>query len=269
MVHDTELQSAREAMALQVVIAVLLAGASAAPTAWKALSYNLLYEQPDFAASLDVIERADADVVCLQELTPRFSRQFAARFGREYAHRSFEERDGTWGVGIASKYPLEGATVFAQSPHRMPAMQASVVRGRQRVTVVCVHLFPPGAKRRKDAGFLESLRENAELRVQQADELAKRLAARRGPVLLLGDFNEAADDAAVTRLRDAGFAVACDIDGERCGATYPGGTSLWPAVFQVDHILGRGVRFIRAEVKPEGNSDHYPIVAEFHLDSGG
>jgi endonuclease/exonuclease/phosphatase (EEP) superfamily protein YafD len=37
-------------------------------------------------------------------------------------------------------------------------------------------------------------------------------------------------------------------------------------LFQVDHILGRGLRFLRAEVRSEGNSDHYPIVAEFALD---
>jgi endonuclease/exonuclease/phosphatase (EEP) superfamily protein YafD len=36
-------------------------------------------------------------------------------------------------------------------------------------------------------------------------------------------------------------------------------------VFQVDHVLGRGVRFTRAEVMREGSSDHYPIVAEFAL----
>jgi endonuclease/exonuclease/phosphatase (EEP) superfamily protein YafD len=252
-------------MALQVVFVVLLAGAGAAPTAWRALSYNLLHEQADLAASLDVIGRADADVVCVQELTPRFARAFAARFGRVYPHRRFEEREGTWGVGVASRHPLEDAEVFAQSPHRMPAVQATVVRGGERVTVVCVHLFPPGARRRKEAGLLGTMRENAELRVQQADGLARRLAARRGPLLLLGDFNEADDDAAVKRLRDAGFAVACDIDGERCGGTYPGGTSLWPAVFQVDHILGRGLRFHRAEVRSEGSSDHYPIVAEFTL----
>jgi endonuclease/exonuclease/phosphatase (EEP) superfamily protein YafD len=249
------------------MIAVLFAGSSgAAPPAWKALSYNLLYEQPDDAASLDAIGKADADVVCLQELTPRFAKRFAARFGRAYPHRRFEEREGTWGVGIASKHPLESAVVFAQSPHRMPAVQATVVRAGQRVTVVCVHLFPPGAKRREDAGFLDTLRENAELRRRQADALALRLASRREPLLLLGDFNEADDDAAVKRLREAGFAVACDIEGERCGATYPGGTSSWPALFQVDHILGRGLRFLRAEVRSEGNSDHYPIVAEFALD---
>src|SRR5262245_57049526 len=87
--------AAGASLALQVMGGVPLAGAGAAPPTWRALSYNLLYEQPDPAASLDVIERADADVVCLQELTPGFSRHFAARFGRAYPHRRFEEREGT------------------------------------------------------------------------------------------------------------------------------------------------------------------------------
>jgi endonuclease/exonuclease/phosphatase (EEP) superfamily protein YafD len=38
-----------------------------------------------------------------------------------------------------------------------------------------------------------------------------------------------------------------------------------PAVFQIDHILGRGVCFWRGAVLRAGGSDHYPVTAELQL----
>lgn len=34
-----------------------------------------------------------------------------------------------------------------------------------------------------------------------------------------------------------------------------------PALFQIDHILGRGVRFTDVAVLEAGGSDHFPVAA--------
>lgn len=78
-------------------------------------------------------------------------------------------------------------------------------------------------------------------------------------------MNEASDDDAVEVLKSGGYADACEIDNEDCGGSYPGATSMWPAVFQIDHILGRGVKFTEASVAKVGGSDHYPVVAQFQF----
>jgi len=196
---------------LASALAVLLP-ASAAAARWKALSYNLVYGQSDFEAALDVIAVADADVLCLQELTPAFSKQFAKRFPTAYPHRHFDAREGTWGIGLASKERLEEVRFFEQAPHRMPALRA--------------------------------------------------------PTLLLGDFNESKRGGALTRLRSSGFSLACEVAAAACRGTWPASYPLIPAFAQVDHVLGRGLRFHSAAVLAEGSSDHYPIVAEFELERG-
>ncbi len=196
----------------------------AAAARWKALSWNLFYEQSDFETALDVIAAADADVLCLQELTPAFSKQFAKRFPTAYPHRHFHAREGTWGIGLASKHRLEEVRVFEQAPHRMPA---------------------------------------------QAEALVKHLAGERAPTLLLGDFNESKCGGALTRLRSSGFSLACEVAAAACRGTWPASYPLIPAFAQVDHVLGRGLRFHSAAVLAQGSSDHYPIVVEFELEREG
>lgn len=228
------------------------------------MTFNVLYDAKDVERSLDAIEAADPDVLCLRELGPAFARAFEKRLGRRYPHRSLKPKaSGTWGVGIASRFRMAGARVFAQRPHRMPAMEARVATANGPVVVACLHLFPPVAKRKKSEGVLQSMEQNAELRHQQALAISRRYAAEKRPVVLLGDFNESPGGKAISSLVDAGFLRACEIPAASCGATYPGATSPWPAVFEIDHILGRGVRFTSARVIREGGSDHYPVVASF------
>lgn len=260
--------ASRSQRALLTLALALALPASAEEARWQALSYNVFYEQAVFSEVLSVLEAADADLMCLQEVTPAFSKQFARRLAHVYPHLRFEVRSGTWGIGIASKHRMQEVELFEQAPHRMPALRATLVRGRERLVAVCVHLFPPGAKRRADAGRVATFLENADLREQQAERLVKRFEAERRPVLLLGDFNEGDECAALRRIRNAGFERACAAPQSECGATYPAHASFWPALFQVDHVLGRGLHFRSAAVLAQGSSDHYPIVAGFELASG-
>ena len=205
------------------------------------MTFNVLYDAKDVERSLDAIEAADPDVLCLRELSPAFARAFEKRLGRRYPHRSLQPKaSGTWGVGIASRLRLSSARVFAQRPHRMPAMEARVATAHGPVVVACLHLFPPVAKRKKSDGLLQSMEKNAELRQQQALAISRRYSAEKRPVVLLGDFNETPGGKAISSLVGSGFQRACEIPAASCGATYPGATSLWPAVFEIDHILGRG-----------------------------
>ena len=52
---------------------------------------------------------------------------------------------------------------------------------------------------------------------------------------------------------------------KKCGSTFPGATSWLPAVFEIDHILGRKIQFQLAKVIREGGSDHYPVYSTIFL----
>lgn len=230
------------------------------------MAYNVLYDSAEIEKSLDAIERADADVLCLRELSTKFTRAFEKRLAKKYPHRSMRpQKSGTWGVGIASRFKLSHAVVFEEQPHRLPAMEARVATSQGSVLVACLHLFPPVGKHRKSDGFFETMEKNADLRRKQSEHMVARYAAVKGPILIVGDLNEAPDGQAVRNFEKAGFRRSCRIPNQECGPTFPGATSVLPAVFEIDHILGRGVEFRAARVIREGGSDHYPVYATFSL----
>jgi endonuclease/exonuclease/phosphatase (EEP) superfamily protein YafD len=112
------------------------------PAALLILAYNVDFESSKLDKSLGLVQRSGADVVCLEEVTAAFQREFERRFAKVYPHRAFFPARGTWGIAIASKLPLERAERFEQKPHRMPALEARI----DSVTIVCLHLFPPVAR---------------------------------------------------------------------------------------------------------------------------
>lgn len=246
-----------------LLLSTVVSAAPPAPKPVSVLGYNVLFDSTRDSDSITAIKKADADVVCLTELTDRFSKTFESDLAKTYPYRSFKPATGTWGVGIASKFPLKAPRSFEQKPHKMPAIEATAKTPSGDVLISCLHLFPPGAKRKKSQGYFEAMSENATLREQQAKELVKRYKAAATPVVLVGDLNEGPDGAAVSALTAGGYSRACSVKESRCGATWPGATSSLPAVVQIDHILGAHVRFESARVIREGGSDHFPVFATF------
>lgn len=240
---------------------------------WSVLAFNVQYDSRAPQQSLDAIARADADVVCLRELTPSFSDEVVAAVGARYPYRSLHPTRGTWGVGLLSKKPIVHAVVFEESPHTLPALEATI----EGVLVSCVHLFPPVGKHRAEDDALVTYAKNEVLRTQQARELMRRYRLtgptsdqqdrrRTRPVVVLGDFNEGPGGGAAEALRAAGFVRACDVAERRCGATFRGVDFALPAFVEIDHIFGRGVTFRAASVVRAGGADHLPVLASFDVE---
>lgn len=249
------------------MLTLLVAATLAADPSLKFMAFNVLYKGADDAASIAAIEKYAPDVLCLSELTPAFIRAFdASPLAKLYAARRFEPTLGTWGIGIASKFPIQSSTHFSVPPLKLPAVEAVLnVRGRA-VNATCVHLNPPAGKHRATDGLLTTLSKNDAVRKKQADFLVAHFG-KTSPLVLLGDFNEQLGGEAMKTFERSGLTSSCaGHDNTRCGATFPGpAVPKMPAVFQIDHILGRGVCFSRGAVLRAGGSDHYPVTAELQL----
>jgi endonuclease/exonuclease/phosphatase (EEP) superfamily protein YafD len=236
------------------------------PPTFKAMAFNVLYDSQDNAASVDVIAREHPDLVCLREMTPAFQRTFEAALSTEFPYRSMHARSGTWGVGLASRHPLSNTNHFEERPHKIPALSARVRFHGETLTVACLHLFPPVGKHKKTDGFVETMQKNANLRREQADWLVKRFQGLQEPLLVLGDMNEGPDGEALATMQRAGWVRACDAAQQaRCSPTWPGPSLPWPAVFEIDHVLGKDLDFQEARTVRGGGSDHFPVVATFTL----
>lgn len=248
-----------------LALAVQQALASRNGEAFLVMTFNVLFESKDIEKSIDAIDSSGVDVVCLQELTPELAKAFNERLGSRYPHRAFTPKTGTWGIGLASRHPLSAVKVFEQSPNKMPAVEARVRVGKTSVMLSCVHFYPAGASGKRDASFLQQMAANAETRVKQAETVLARYEKVKGPLVVLGDFNEDANGKAVEVFTHAGFLNGCRSSNAQCGPTWPGATSVFPAVVQIDHVLGRELHFDSAQVVKSGGSDHYPVIAAIDL----
>lgn len=227
------------------------------------MAYNVLYNSSEIKKSIDLIKKYDPDILCLREMTPKFVDAFKKSVGKRYPYRAFYSRKGTWGVGIASKYVIIKPQHFPLKPHRIPGLQSIVQVERNQLMVVCLHLFPPVGKHKKSDGFFETLKKNEQLRQNQARYLVNKYSAWKGPLVLMGDMNEGPNGKAIRLFEQEMIERSCSkAPIKKCGSTYPGATSWLPAVFEIDHILGRKVQFQLAKVIKDGGSDHYPVYSQ-------
>jgi len=232
------------------------------------MSFNVLYDASDNASSITAIQNANPDILCLRELTPTFSKLFRKRLSKQYPHTVFKTRNGTWGAGIASKFPIRNAKYFPVKPHRLPALEAKLRTREGDILLSCLHLFPPFGRHKQADSYLETKHKNELLRQNQAKYLMQRYKNTTLPIILLGDLNEGNNALAVQEFKNHGFKLACEqAKIEDCGPTYPGATMIWLAIVEIDHILGKGVSFHSASVLKQGGSDHYPVMASFKLNT--
>jgi endonuclease/exonuclease/phosphatase (EEP) superfamily protein YafD len=238
------------------------------PNAISAMSFNVLYNSEKINQSIDVIQQHSPDILCLRELTPEFSNQLLHRLGKLYPYQAMHPRQGTWGAGILSKYPLRNPEYFPVKPHQLPALQIEINIQSKSLLVSCLHLFPPVGKHLKNDGFVTTLQKNKKLRLQQAEYLVGKYKRWQGPILLLGDMNESRTDDAVKMFIANNYTHACDkAVKQQCGTSFPAHLPWVPAFFEIDHILGKGVRFLSIQVIRSGGSDHYPMKASFLLET--
>lgn len=266
------------AAALSLGIAlILIVPDRPAPEAWlrsnsggaavSILSFNAFEGGRPGVDALNTIDAAAPDIVCLQEMTPELEAAFVRRFGGRYPHRYFRPGQMTQGVGIASRYPLADGRVLTLGLTYLPAVSATVRMESGVVRVACVHLMPPFARFKKRVNVWKRYFRNRTIRIGQAAELLKHLDSLDMPAIIMGDMNEWRGQAALALLRDAGFDDSCGGTASRCGPTWPGPVLPLPALFRIDHIFGREVRFTDSAVLEAGGSDHYPVAARMFLES--
>ena len=94
----------------------------------------------------------------------------------------------------------------------------------------------------------------ARTRGKQAAEVARLLAEVGGPVILTGDFNAPPGRRELSALHQGRLMLSCFHGGE---VTYPRTRQCLDSI-----LVDRGWRVTHAEVRKEGPSDHWPMIAE-------
>jgi endonuclease/exonuclease/phosphatase (EEP) superfamily protein YafD len=239
--------------------------ARAASPTLRVLTFNIWHAGGGVSAVIGTIQRARPDVFCLQEavqgngnprdpvpaITRAFPRWHTARRG-EYL--------------VASRYPVRRMRVLPLGPtkkHRSMLEVVLDVRGRP-VTVYNVHFktaVHPESILRHRGSLAHTMNRTAAVRRAQAEVVARRALANRGPTLVCGDFNSPPGSYTLRRLEPR-FRDSFGRAGLGLGYTYPARRPL----LRIDYVLASPEFAIReCQALPMGGSDHRAVVAELAL----
>ncbi len=246
------------ALALGMVAAAIPARAESKGQL-RLMTYNVNYGNTDIAGTLDAIERADADVVLLQEITHEWQRALVDRLGKRYAHRVFRvHARAAGGLAVLSRYAITAEEVFP-SPERgwFPAERLVIDSPFGAVQVLNVHLRPAIANGSWIKGYLTT----PPLRRREIESYWRKMK-KDMPTIIAGDFNEEASGSALAFLAKQGLARVATAGPKtwRYSSEYNGKvTDLLK--LDIDHVMLDG-RLVGsdAEVLDAGGSDHRPVV---------
>ena len=213
----------------------------------RVVTHNVRAANRDVPGTAAALVATKADLVALEEVTGANLGGLEQTLDPLYPYHVAKSRVGLW-----SRYPISSFWRVELSPTAHGAFHAVVTTPEGPVTVYVAHLPRP------DVGVRGvSLRQ----RNSQLDQLAAAIAADPAArLLLVGDFNTAANDRALLRAT-VGLRSAQADAGTGLGFTWP---SILPAI-RIDHVFYRGMTALDAGVLSRTGSDHRPVLADLRL----
>lgn len=216
--------------------------------AYRLLHMNLRFDSAEPELALALIERVDADVITLNEVSAMWE-DLLTPVGATYPHRVICRAPGRpWGSAILSRR----AFVLGKAPQcadRGSMAVASVDFGGQSVDVVALHLGWPWPYEQ----------------ASQIDGIVQSLASLGPSALLAGDFNASPWSASVRRVAAAGALELLPWSGP---TWLPLGAPefLRFGGLTLDHVLMKGDVIVHDARRLERvGSDHLPVLVEFSL----
>ncbi len=255
---------------LALLLALAAAGCPSprepAGRSFSVLTWNLNWGMPGTDQAVEAIREADADVVCLQEVTPGWEALLARSLKDRYPHVLFRSGQAASGLAILARKPLREIAFVPPTAGWFPALIARAETALGPVQVLNVHLRPA---LNESGSFSPAVYALKNPRTHRAEIDA--IFARRDPGLpavVAGDMNEGPGGAAVSRLESLGLRNALPQFQPRAG-TWRHPTSVGTIEQAIDHILyARSLACLSARVLERGASDHLPLLTVFGRNSG-
>jgi endonuclease/exonuclease/phosphatase (EEP) superfamily protein YafD len=225
------------------------AAAASAPRV-RVVSVNLRFNNTDHAPTLDQLERFDADVIVLQEVTPAWWDAIrASNLAMSHPEVAEAIRDHPGGMAILSREPLRDVEV--QEVQTWPIITATVVLAGRAVHLAGVHVPAP----------LQTFGRNQ--RAQREVTAIARSLPR--PRLLAGDFNASPYNRWHEELLDLGLRDAHEAVGRPFAVTWR--TRRFPVPpLLIDHVYADPpIVPVRAAEGRAFGSDHRPIVVDLAI----
>jgi endonuclease/exonuclease/phosphatase family metal-dependent hydrolase len=221
------------------------------------MSYNVELGAEGERSSLDDFDAMDADIVCLQEVTPAAEVTLRTEYADAYPYQLYKSKGGAGGLAALSRFPLtdEGLRSVPQGWHPAWHLEAETPAGR--VQLLNVHLRSLFSA---DTGPLRSYLSADEDHLAEIQAFSDSCETEVATIVL-GDFNEGPDGDAVRFLEERGYLNL--LPAFRPGQPTWGFRSLGDQLADtIDHILINDALVpLNAWVERHGRSDHLPVLA--------
>jgi len=232
---------------------------------YKVKTYNVETGRHHDKATIEAVGIDSADIVCLQESDPTWETTLRERYSGIYPYQLYRHNypnEGAADLGVLSKFPVEESGWHPGPNGWHPAWHVRVHTPSGRIEILNVHLRSAHAG---NGNLVSSYLSTKDDHRYEIGQFMGDHDWEGTPVIVLGDFNEGTDGAAVEYLEDRGFRNALPL--------YHPGQFTWrhdsvanQFTQTLDHILFDGhFEPLNAWVKRAGNSDHIPVVA--HLEA--
>lgn len=223
------------------------------------MTYNLNYGNPTPESSLVAIERADCDIVVLQEISEAWRTALRARFAKQYPHQAYRLHGHGGGQAVLSKHALAFEEVWAPLAGAgwFPAQRAVVATPLGPLQILNVHLRPA----RDEGSWIKGFTSTPPMRRREIEAHWQRMDPAI-PTIVAGDYNEDDTGLAVDYLQQAGL--------HRVPTTGPrtwhyevevNGKVSDLLKMDIDHVMVDARLVAKdATVLDAGTSDHRPVV---------
>ena len=230
-------------------------------------TYNINFGNTDLSLVADAILESQADIVALQEVSPRAEAFLRERLASEYPYMTFE---GPPDVSLAARFGFVSKRRIVRSRYVEPehgifgAQIAELEIGGRTVQLANVHLHPLDPTLRRNPADL--IRAALAAEGTHRAEIERLYASLEPdiPAIILGDFNSLSFFKAPAFLRDKGLvdsfaAVHAEADA------HP--TWQWPTRggtihARIDYIFhDAALRTLESRVILDSSSDHFLLVS--------
>jgi len=237
------------------------------------LTWNVLHGNRQYRGVAAVLRSADADVVCLQEVTPGLESCLRESLADRFPHMVFGARSSIGdGYAVLSRFPVTETEHLQNSGLGRPAGRVEILTEAGRIQVLNLHLTYPQVGSGSLVERAQSYVETAAVRRVEVQHFCKSLDASV-PALVAGDFNSFEDEASVRYLsEELGLVDAYRaLHPERSVADVTWCQNGDPAALmqaRIDYVFAsRALSPLAAEPISSLLSDHRPVTAVFRLAS--
>lgn len=224
------------------------------------MSYNIELGAAGAGSTLDAIGEIDADIVCLQEVTPEAEQSLRASYGEQYPYQLYKSKGGAGGLAALSRFPLVDLGLRAAPQGWHPSWHLEAESPAGPIQLLNIHLRSLFSG---DSNPIESYLATDTDHLEQIELFSDECNANVATIAL-GDFNEEADGNAVRFLEGRGFQnlLPAFHPGQPTWGFRSVGNQLGATI---DHILVTDQLVpLNAWVRRLGESDHVPVIA--HLE---